>query len=268
MWAVLAVVAALLAPAPAPVADDLERVLRVATFNIHHGVGADGLVDLDRIATVLRRTGADVIGLQEVDRHFHSRSGFVDQATVLAAKLGMDVAFAANLDLEPAAPGWPRRQYGTAILSRYPILDSDNTPLPRTGVHEQRGLLRARIGLGGVPVQLYTTHLQHDDATERLTQAQAVRDQLARRRGALVLLGDLNVTAGAAEITTLTASLSDAWGACGEGSGHSYPGDAPAARVDYVMTSRAVTARWAGVHADPLAVAASDHLPVVATLSV
>ena len=53
--------------------------LRVASFNIHHGVGLDGKLDLDRIAEVVRSTGAEVVGLQEVDRHLSVRSGWIDQ---------------------------------------------------------------------------------------------------------------------------------------------------------------------------------------------
>ena len=54
--------------------------LRVATFNIHHGVGADGRLDLTRTADVISATGASVVGLQEVDRTLSARSGWVDQA--------------------------------------------------------------------------------------------------------------------------------------------------------------------------------------------
>ena len=89
--------------------------LAVATYNIHHGEGVDGRLDLRRVADELRATKADVIGLQEVDRHFDARSEFVDQAQRLSAA-GHDVVYAANLDLAPYNPGQPRRQYDTAIL--------------------------------------------------------------------------------------------------------------------------------------------------------
>ena len=38
----------------------------VLTYNIHSGVGGDGVYDLERIAGVVRRSGADVVCLQEV----------------------------------------------------------------------------------------------------------------------------------------------------------------------------------------------------------
>ena len=80
----------------------------------------DGRLDLERIAGEIERGAADVIGLREVDRHWSSRSEFVDQAGWLARRLGVHVAYAANLDLVPLEPGQTRRQYGTAVLSRLP----------------------------------------------------------------------------------------------------------------------------------------------------
>ena len=41
--------------------------LRVVTYNIHHGVGVDGKLDLNRIAEVIRAAKADLVALQEVD---------------------------------------------------------------------------------------------------------------------------------------------------------------------------------------------------------
>ncbi|HEX6077405.1 MAG TPA: hypothetical protein VFZ32_19380 [Micromonosporaceae bacterium] len=74
-----------------------QRELRVMCFNIHHGVGLDGRLDLERIARVTESQAAEVVGLQEVDRHFSTRSTFVDQARWLADRLGMHVVFGANL---------------------------------------------------------------------------------------------------------------------------------------------------------------------------
>jgi endonuclease/exonuclease/phosphatase family metal-dependent hydrolase len=234
------------------------------TFNMHHGVGTDGRLNLDRVAQVIRSAGADAVGLQEVDRHFGARSDFVDQATWLADDLGMYVAFGANLDLDPLVPGQPRRQYGNAILSGGPILDWENTHLPRFDGHEQRGLLRARIVVSGRPVQVYDTHLQHNDAAERLAQARAIVPLVADPGDPVVLLGDLNATPGAPEIRTLTGTLVDGWAAVGVGAGYTHPSGRPSRRIDYVMVSPDVVVDSIAV---PRSGAASDHLPVVADLS-
>lgn len=244
-----------------------DRSLKVMTFNIHHAAGADGLVDLARIAQVVRDSGADVVGLQEVDRHFGARSDFVDQATWLASALNMHMVYGANLDLDPLEPGQQRRQYGTAILSNHPILDWDNTYLPRFGDHEQRGLLRARINVRGVPVQVYNTHLQHNDAAERLAQAQAITQLIGTPDDSVILVGDLNATPAAPEIRTLVENLVDAWEAAGLGAGYTYPSDDPRSRIDYIMQSGDVAVRTVAVVTTPLAVEASDHLPVLAEVA-
>jgi endonuclease/exonuclease/phosphatase (EEP) superfamily protein YafD len=69
----IAVLVTLLSPATAS-AGVPDRPLRVLTYNIHHGVGEDGVLDLERIARVIADSGADVIGLQEVDRHWSART--------------------------------------------------------------------------------------------------------------------------------------------------------------------------------------------------
>ncbi|HZN73698.1 MAG TPA: endonuclease/exonuclease/phosphatase family protein [Micromonosporaceae bacterium] len=252
-------------PAAEPQAPD--RPLRVMTFNIHHGAGTDNRVDLHRIAQVVRDADLDVVGLQEVDRHFDARSSFVDQATWLARELNMHLVYGANLNLDPFLPGQPRRQYGTAILSNAPILDWDNTYLPRFGDHEQRGLLRARINVRGVPVLVYNTHLQHNDAAERLAQAQAIKQLIGVPYESVVLLGDLNATPAAPEIRTLVEDLVDGWEAAGLGTGYTFPSVAPNRRIDYVMQSADVIVRTIAVVTSPLAVSASDHLPVVAEVA-
>jgi endonuclease/exonuclease/phosphatase family metal-dependent hydrolase len=263
---------ALVTPAPVAARDGrdghgrpgrAERILRVATFNIHHGAGVDEVVDLERIARVVEQGGAKVVGLQEVDRHWGARSDFVDQATWLAERLDMHVVFGANLDLDPLTPDAPRRQYGTAILSRYRIREWRNTLLPRPEGGEQRGLLEAVVKVRGVRVRVFNTHLQHNSQVERLAQIARIREVLAQTRESLVLLGDLNATPTSPEITAITEDVADAWAQAGVGDGFTYDAESPHARIDYVLSSPDVVARSAAV----VATDASDHLPVVVDLA-
>ncbi|KQV13813.1 hypothetical protein ASC99_32850 [Kitasatospora sp. Root107] len=202
--------------------------LDVLSFNIRHGLGTDGVLDLDRTARVIRSSGADVIGLQEVDRHFGERSDWGDQATALAELLGYHLAFGANIDLDPPAPGRPRIQYGTAVLSRHPIVRWDNTHLFRSPDEEQRGLLHAEIDVYGVAVHVYTAHLELFSETDRVQQAEQVVE-LIGATGPAVLLGDFNATPRTAEIATVRASFTDAWTAFGSArAGSPGCGSAPA----------------------------------------
>lgn len=239
-----------------------DRALTVMTFNIHHGVGADGRLDLGRIADVIRSSRADVVALQEVDRHFGERSAFADQARELGRALHMHVAYGANLDLEPLAPGQPRRQYGNAVLSRHHIRSSRNILLPRPDGEEQRGLLEVNLRVRGVPVRVYATHLQHNSAVSRQLQAEAIVQVLRSSDSSMILLGDLNAQAEDPEIVLLLQLLVDAWMQAGLGPGYTYSATDPHARIDYVLHSGEVVSRVAAV----LATDVSDHLPVVVTL--
>jgi endonuclease/exonuclease/phosphatase family metal-dependent hydrolase len=255
-----AVLALLLAAAPASAARD--RNFEVVTYNIHHAVGVDGQLSLERIARQIDATGAEVALLQEVDRHFGARSEYIDEPAWLARRLGMHVVYGANLDLEPEAPENPRRQYGTAILSRFPIVSWRNTLLPRPENGEQRGLLEAVVEYRRTRIRIANTHLQHNSAVERLAQSQRIAELLAPSPEPVVLGGDLNAPA-APELAPLFARFQDAW-AKGRGNAFTYPAQAPNARIDYVLASPAVTVRWARV----VSTLASDHLPVVAGLTV
>lgn len=261
--AAAAALAILIGAGPAAAAPP-PRGIDVATYNIHHAEGVDAVLDLERVAREIERGGAEVIGLQEVDRHWGERSSFEDQAAWLGERLGMHVVYGANLDLAPLTPGAPRRQYGTAILSELPILSSRNTLLPRPRNGEQRGLLEAVIDVGGVHVRFATTHLQHNSAEERLAQSERIAELLAGAREPTILTGDLNALPSAPELAPLWPVLEDAWTLAGRGPGPTYPAEAPDRRIDYVLVSPGVRVRSALVLPSP----ASDHLQVVARVLV
>src|SRR5690606_1190947 len=134
--------------------------------------------------------GAEIVGIKEVDRHWSSRSDFQDQAKELANLLGYHYVYGANLDREPTDGREENRQYGTAILSKYPIIDSENIYLDSFG-NEQRGLLRAKINVRGIHVNFYNTHLGLS-VDERLSQVQEIIDITSSFEGHNVLVGDLN----------------------------------------------------------------------------
>jgi endonuclease/exonuclease/phosphatase family metal-dependent hydrolase len=253
------------APAEAR-SDGTAEPLQVLTFNIHACHGADGALDLERVERVIRSSGADVVGLQEVDRHYSARSDWVDQGAELAQRLDMHLAFGATIDEEPPAPGRPRVQYGNAILSRYPITSSSNTLLHFAPGQEQRGLLEAVVDVPGVDLEVFNTHLADGSATDRVHQATQIQQVIGIPERPTILVGDMNAPPGAPEITTLEGFLTDTWIAVGEGPGYTFESKKPAARVDYVFTSHAVRPEQGQVViTDP---GASDHLPVAVQLPI
>ncbi|MGH9340551.1 MAG: endonuclease/exonuclease/phosphatase family protein [Acidobacteriota bacterium] len=280
-------------------------LLTVMTFNIHHGEGRDGQLSLQRIAAVIE--SADIVALQEVDRHWSERSNLVDQAEWLAGKLNRYYVFAPNLDLDGSTSEEgriknSRRQYGVALLSRYPIQFSRSYPLPKLGAGgqnpEQRGLLECQVvipefGLSRDQakgtraaarlLRVYVTHLSHASMAERLLQVQRIREILERAQltgspyvgvdmaDSWVLLGDFNFKPDSDEYTLLAGAsdslAKDTWKITGESEGHTINlGTEKGARIDYIFVSSdlAPSVRSARVLHETNA---SDHQPVAATLN-
>ena len=254
--------------------------LRVASYNIHTGAGQDNVFNLDRTAAEISTLNADVVGLQEVDVHWDARSQWRDTLQELGARLHMRVAFAPIYDLDPPAPGQPRRQYGVALLSRHPIVAHVNhaitrlsTQVPGSPPAPGPGFLEAVVQIGGARTHVYVTHLDYrgDPSVRQLQVADTLRILAQTPPDARqLLLGDFNAGPAAPELTPLWQNLRDAWGQAPDasGAGLTYPADVPAKRIDYVTASSNIAIVSAGVPADDLARIASDHRPMVATVQV
>jgi endonuclease/exonuclease/phosphatase family metal-dependent hydrolase len=267
------------------------RPLRVMTYNIKHGQTnavctqppripgqppfPDCNLDLTATIEVMREHGADIIGVQEVDR-FWARSSYLDEPAELAAGVGMNHhCYAANLDHVPDSHSNVPHQYGTVILSRFPILECGNTLLRRTGTNEQRGLTRALINVRGVPLQLYNTHL-HTTAADRLLQTADIAGVIdAAPEGPKILMGDFNARPTAVEMQPIYSRFLDSWleapaPTAENPSGFTSPArlsSNPTSRIDYVFVSPDVDVSLACVPIDAKTRLASDHYPVVSNVA-
>jgi endonuclease/exonuclease/phosphatase family metal-dependent hydrolase len=156
--------------------------MKLVTYNIQYGRGRDGHFDLARIAASV--DGADVIALQEVERHWQ-RSGVEAQPEALAELLGDYYwVYGAGVDLdasERGADGRPvnrRRQFGNMLLARRPIASSRNHLLPKYAslgpMSLQRSALEGLIDVGSRLVRFHSVHLTHLSAETRLPQVDAL----------------------------------------------------------------------------------------------
>ena len=240
--------------------------LRVMTYNIHAGHG-----DIDRTAATIRALSPDIVGLEEVDVHWAERSGFVDQAGRLSQSLGMPVRFAHIYELPGASVDAPKREFGVALLSRYPIVTWENDTITRLSTQAENpvplrmpGLLAATIDVHGTPVRVFVTHLDYrKDPSVRRTQVTEMLARIGAVDSPTLLLGDMNASPDAAELQPLFARMHDSW-LTTAGPGFTYPADTPTERIDYVLVSPNGKVDTAFV---PVVPAASDHRPVVVDLS-
>jgi endonuclease/exonuclease/phosphatase family metal-dependent hydrolase len=228
----------------------------VASYNIHRGVGMDKRLDLARIADVIAETHADVIGLQEVSRGAGRHDD--DQAAFLAARLGMELVMG-----ETRAHG--RGTYGNAVLTRLPVLASARCDLS-WGDREPRGCLRVDIGAGDATLHVFTCHLGLHP-TERRRQLSVLSEFIAvshQLPGPRILMGDFNEW----HFGPITRGLRREFSSPMRRMRRTHPSWFPLFKLDRIYWDVALLGREFHVHQSRLARMASDHLPVISTLSV
>jgi len=189
-----------------------EKVLTLLTFNIHSANNIEGSVQLEQIIEEIRETGAHIIGLQEVER-LMPRSGYQDQARIIAEELGYYYYYGGNINILGV-------QYGNAFLSKYPILEVSNHKLPREML-EPRGLIEATVDVDGTMYHIYVTHLGLD-SEERRNQIKYINDLIAQKEGNILLLGDFNNNPDSSEMAILDPRMTDSAAAMEQDNEYTY----------------------------------------------
>ena len=222
--------------------------LRLATWNIHMGIGLDGQRDLTRIAAVIGEMAPDLIGLQEVDNHIETHGDDHERLQQLTA-----MAVVAGPTMQRTTG-----DYGNALLTRLPVLDVERYDIS-VRQREPRGLLIAHLDWHGEPLQVAVAHLGLSPG-ERRHQVRRLIDCLsAEERTPLILMGDFN--------EWLFVGRPLRWLHRHFGrvrSPRTFPTRWPLFRLDHILVSPPERLRSYRVHNSPLARIASDHLPLVA----
>jgi len=242
-------------------------VSRILTYNVRRCLGTDGRLSPGRIADVIAAYEPDVVALQELDVR-RARTGSVDQAHAIAQALGMQMHFHASLRVM-------EEEYGNAILTHRPSQLVKAGPLPRgTGrrAPEPRGALWASIDLGGMDVQVITTHLGLR-RNERLAQVDHLLGPQwlghSACREPVIFLGDLNASPRSRAYRRLASRLRDVQEAVShQRAKPTFPSRLPVLRIDHVFVSRAIHVLRVESVRSPAARVASDHLPLMVEFQV
>jgi endonuclease/exonuclease/phosphatase family metal-dependent hydrolase len=238
------------------------------TFNVHQGFDNAGVVDADAFERVLREEAPDVVVLQESDT-LRVTSANLDVVAVLAARLGYHEAY---------GPPTREESFGVSVLSRHPIVSWQAVELPAK--KDNRFLVQATLDVRGRNVTVLAVHLGLPQ-DEREAQIREVLARVASAPGPVVLAGDFNScpfrvcpdydgpndtvyqeTARVLRDGYLVAGGADpdapeAW---------TFDAASLTHRIDYVFVDSAWdVAAYRSVRT-PAALAASDHVPVVAEL--
>lgn len=211
--------------------------MRIFSWNIQWGRGADGRVDLARTIAEIRADGVpDVICLQEVAQDVPGLKGGDPGdgvARMRAAFPEHTAVFGAAVDRLRTDGG--RARFGNMILSRLPVKQVFRHLLPSpadAGVPGmQRGCVELVVETETGPLRVLTTHLEYYSTRQRLAQAEALRglqamvaDNVVHPPGGkdanpvfapwsrpvdAVMCGDFNCRPDSAEYLALCAPLPD-----------------------------------------------------------
>ncbi len=231
------------------------RELRVLTYNLHHGEGVDGRLDLERIAGVIRAAQPDLVALQEVDRRA-ARTGSVDQPVEYARMLGMEGQFGSAMPFQGG-------DYGQMLLSRWPMEGFRVVRLPGTPGREPRIAVTAAIEVPGFgKVQWTGCHLDASRTDEdRWEQAGALLREFGATPHPALLAGDFNATPESRVMLRLLETSTGWVDTAGGGAAPTIPAEAPRSRIDFVLARPRTAWRVASSEVLPESVA-SDHRPL------
>ncbi len=165
--------------------EEPEVVVTVATFNIANGRECSH--DFGVLAKDIVDSGADIVGLQEVDQNT-KRNNYQDTMKILSQKTGMQYyAYAKALDHQGG-------EYGNGILSKYPILSYEVIDLPKSTNpvqnEEKRVVLHAVIDVEGTETDFFVTHLEQNPSYSQMVEI----NKHTKDSNCFMVLGDFNRT--------------------------------------------------------------------------
>ncbi len=253
--------------------------LRLVTFNIAHGRGLTPIQgftssrklrsNLRRISDLLVKLDADVVALQEIDE-CSLWAGSFDHLDYLRAHAGF--AHAA-FGVHNRRSGLVKLNYGNAVLSRYPIVDTETVVFGKRRLGE-KGFLFTEIDVGGRILPLVNLHLHFGFRRKRMVQLEHLVAWLRakeRERGRgwaipPIVCGDFNTPDTGDDATAgLFRHLAD----YGDYSlhpvgGKTFPSPMPGRALDFVFVPHGCRAARSEVVRSFL----SDHRPVMVEFSV
>ena len=231
------------------------------TYNVHHCNPPDraDVIDVDAIAAVIREEGADVIAVQEIDVNA-GRSGKIDQAALLSEKAGYPhFYFASAMDFDGG-------KYGVLILSKHPLTDTVAHVLPRSESDrgEPRLLAVATVTLpDGSAYQFGCTHMEAYNAESRVLQAAEIGRIAGSTKLRFIVAGDFNAEEDSEVIQLIDEHFTRTCNNCPD----TFDEEGHQGTLDYVVfhPKEAFVVVSHNVIQNKTA---SDHMPVVAELSV
>jgi len=231
-----------------------QRKINIMSYNIHRGQDSDNNDKLKEMAELIIKSGADIVGLQEVDSMCF-RSGQIDQAKKLAELTDMQVEFVRHFEYDGGA-------YGLALLSKFPISDIKNHRLPATGNEKTVAFLTANVNVAdSLTFMVGVAHLDYRNANSRFRQANLILDIYKNIAYPAILMGDINAEPGSSEVMVLLDYFMDTQ----PDGAYTFPAEKPTKKIDFIFINK--THEIKIITKEVLNSAHSDHLPILSTIA-
>jgi endonuclease/exonuclease/phosphatase family metal-dependent hydrolase len=238
--------------------------LRVMQWNMHKSKGTDGVCNPDRTANTIVAQHAQVVSLNEVNFFSGACAWTFDMGekikSLVQQKTGL-IWYLQNVN----AGG-----VGNVLLSQYPLVSSSSHLLSYG-----RGMAQVGIVVNGRNINLFSTHLEYDNASWRPIQISEALQWMATFSEPRIAMGDFNMWPATSDYNLMATPSQDAWAAASSaGSASSYNGTGAThgtSRFDYVFYSRVAALALTSVSVPDTRVNGifpSDHDPVVAVFTV
>ena len=234
--------------------------VRVMQYNIHFGVGVDNRYDIDRLVKAIKKVNADIIILNEVDKHYSDRSNYMDMAEYIAGELKMNYVYDSSIR-NPAttASGGNLREVGNAIITRYDI-SMIGTKFYSIGDTWPRVITKASLTLEtGKKLVVAVSHFGLTQEG-RIVQSKEALEWLKEDMDTpLLFCGDFNAIPDSQEIQYIYASLHESFG--GKKNVYTFSTAKPASQIDYIFANDKVTFKQNATVIQSKT--ASDHFPIM-----
>ena len=262
------------------------KSLRIMTFNIHFGNTLTNIYDILNISQVIKDSNSDIVCLQEVDNNWSSRSYYHSLIQIISEQANLPYYIYNPIYDKNSSHGhlFPNEQFGTAILSKYNILESHDYILSRWSSQkgdpqpgepgfpsQYHGFGHLILDIDGTNFSVYNTHLDYradpPKGFNETMRAIQVREMLniINFKYPTILTGDMNADFSAKDVfEPLLEKFDDAWSIAGEGSGLTFPCINPYIRIDYILVNKKSSIQVKNAFLIDTQV--SDHLPVIADI--
>lgn len=230
------------------------------TYNIHHcNPPSEGTkIDVAAIAQVISKEKPDLVALQEVDVNTERSGKGLNQAQELARLTKMHFFFSKAIDHQGG-------DYGVAVLSRFPILDSTRFILPIDPAigGETRTIAAITVDVAKDKKVIFAcTHLDLKELN-RLSQAELIVKQFGSSDLPMILGGDFNALSDSKVIQFLDQTFVRSCQTCAP----TIPVRNPNRAIDFIMYKPGATFKSLSTRVINEQYA-SDHLPVLVSLTV